>query len=99
MKRLYRSRDERMVAGVCGGLAKYLNIDPTLVRLAFVGFTLAGGAGVLLYAILAIIIPLEPAAEAQKPYAAQAPTEHPLAEEETRREAQEASIPSATYQR
>ncbi len=99
MKRLYRSRSERMIAGVCGGIAQYLNIDPTLVRLAFVGFTLAGGAGVLLYALLAIIMPLEPAPEGEMASTAQQTLQHPVAEGETRREVQEASIPSATYYR
>ena len=37
-KRLYRSRDERMISGVCGGIAKYFNVDPTLIRLLFVIF-------------------------------------------------------------
>lgn len=59
-KRLYRSRTERMVEGVCGGIAQYLGIDPTIVRLAFVAFTLAGGSGLLIYVLGMIIIPLEP---------------------------------------
>jgi len=46
-----------MIAGVCGGLARYLGIDATLVRLAFVLFTLAGGSGVLIYIILLIVMP------------------------------------------
>jgi phage shock protein C len=48
-----------MIAGVCGGLAAYLGVDSTLVRLAFVLFTLAGGAGPLAYLILCIITPSE----------------------------------------
>ena len=59
-KRLYRSRNERMIAGVCGGLGQYLGMDPTIVRLIFVVAVLAGFAGVLAYLILAIVIPLEP---------------------------------------
>ena len=59
-QKLTRSRSERMVAGVCGGLAKYFNIDPTIVRLAFVVMALAGGPGVLLYIILWIVTPCEP---------------------------------------
>ncbi|HHX43933.1 MAG TPA: PspC domain-containing protein [Chloroflexi bacterium] len=59
-RRLYRSRTERMVEGVCGGLAQYLNVDPSLVRLAFVAFSLAYGSGLLIYLLAAIIIPLEP---------------------------------------
>ncbi len=59
-RRLYRSRSERMVSGVCGGLAEYFNVDPTLVRLAFVLLTLANGVGVILYIIAAFIVPLNP---------------------------------------
>ena len=55
--RLMRSRSDSMLGGVCGGLGKYLNIDSTLVRLFFLIFTLAGGAGVLIYLILWIILP------------------------------------------
>jgi phage shock protein C len=60
MKRLYRSRDERMLGGVCGGLAEYLNADPTLIRLLFVVFALAGGPGIIAYLLFWIIVPLEP---------------------------------------
>jgi phage shock protein C len=58
--RLYRSQTDRMVAGVCGGLAKYFNVDPTVIRLVFVVLALAGGPGLLLYLILWIITPIEP---------------------------------------
>lgn len=59
MKRIYKSRTDKMVCGVCGGVADYFNVDPTLIRLLFVllGCT---GSGVLAYIIAAIIIPLEP---------------------------------------
>lgn len=60
-KKLYRSRDERMVAGVAGGIAEYFNVDPTIIRLLFVITAMAGGPGLLAYIILAIIIPEEPA--------------------------------------
>jgi len=62
-KRLYRSRSDRMISGVCGGLAAYLNLDPTLVRIVTVllGF-MSFGTALLLYLILAVIMPLEPAA-------------------------------------
>jgi phage shock protein C len=56
-KRLYRTREGRVVAGVCAGLAAYFGIDPTLVRLAFALFTIFGGAGVLLYLVAWIVIP------------------------------------------
>jgi phage shock protein C len=66
-KRLYRSRDERMISGVCGGIAKYFNVDPTLIRLLFVLFAFAGGPGLIAYIILAIIVPEEPAGQAAPP--------------------------------
>jgi phage shock protein PspC (stress-responsive transcriptional regulator) len=55
--RLHRSCRERMIFGVCGGLAETFDVDPTIVRLAFVLVTLAGGAGLLVYIILAIVLP------------------------------------------
>ena len=59
-KRLYRSRSDRRVAGVCGGIADYLAVDPTIVRIIWVIFAIAGGPGVVLYIILAAIVPEEP---------------------------------------
>jgi phage shock protein C len=59
-KRLTRSKTERMIFGVCGGMGEYLGIDPTLVRLAFALLTLfSGGIGLVLYIILTIIVPLK----------------------------------------
>jgi phage shock protein C len=60
-KRLTRSRSDRMLAGVCGGLADYFGIDPVLIRLAFVLFEVltAGAGGILLYVILWAIMPEE----------------------------------------
>ena len=58
-KRLYRSTKDRMIGGVCGGSANYFNIDPTLVRLAFVLIAMGAGSGILAYIIAAIIIPDE----------------------------------------
>lgn len=67
-KRLYRSRNDRMVAGVCGGLAHYFGIDPTLVRLAFAVLLLIGvGSPVLAYLVLWLIIPEEPVAQSEQP--------------------------------
>ena len=60
-KKLYRSRENRMIAGVCGGLGEYFEIDPTLVRLAVVFFSLWWGGGILLYLLAWFIIPEEPA--------------------------------------
>jgi len=59
-KRLYRSRTDRQIAGVAAGLAEYLGIDPTLVRLGFVLLALAGGPGLLLYIIMWMIVPEAP---------------------------------------
>ena len=59
-KRLYRSRKEKMLGGVCGGLAEYFDIDPVLVRILFVVAVFAGGSGVLAYIICWIIIPEQP---------------------------------------
>jgi len=57
MKKLYKSRNDRKLCGVCGGLAEYFNLDPTLVRLLWILFSLAGGAGLLCYIIAAIVMP------------------------------------------
>lgn len=61
MKRLYKSRVNKKICGVCGGLAEYFEIDSTLVRLALVVFTCLGGAGILAYIIAAIIMPYKDA--------------------------------------
>jgi len=57
-KKLYRSRIDRKLCGVCGGIGEYFNIDPTLIRVLFVIFGLTG-SGVLAYIIAALIIPEE----------------------------------------
>lgn len=61
-KRLYRSRSERMLAGICAGLAHYANLDPTVMRVIFVLVTLATGlaAGIIAYIALWVVIPEEP---------------------------------------
>ena len=56
-KKLYKSETNKMLAGVCGGIAEYFGVDPTLIRLAWVVFSLLGGSGVLAYILAAIIIP------------------------------------------
>ena len=62
-KRLYRSRSERMVAGICGGLAEYFDIDPTIVRLLFVFGTIFTGSGLFwVYLIMMIVVPEETSA-------------------------------------
>ena len=60
-KKLYKSNTNKMLAGVCGGIADYFGIDPTWIRLAWVIFSMTGGAGVLAYIVAALIIPDEPA--------------------------------------
>jgi phage shock protein C len=60
IRRLTRSRTERMIGGVCGGLGAYLEIDPTLIRLLFVLGLLFGGHGLLLYLVLLLVMPIEP---------------------------------------
>ena len=61
IKHLYRSKKDRMIAGVCGGLASYIGIDPTLVRLLFVLGLFAVGGTLLVYIIMMIVVPEEPA--------------------------------------
>ena len=58
-KKLYRSAKDKKIAGVCGGLAKYLNIDVTVIRVIWALIAL-GGAGILAYIVCALIIPEEP---------------------------------------
>lgn len=59
-KRLYKSNTNKIIDGVCGGIAEYFGIDPTLVRLGWVVFCAIGGCGILAYIIAAIIIPRSP---------------------------------------
>jgi len=59
-KKLYKSSTDKKLAGVCGGIAEYFNIDSTLVRLGWVVFSLLGGSGLLAYIIAAIIMPDRP---------------------------------------
>src|SRR3954465_838941 len=58
-KRLERSRSDRKLAGVCGGLARYFDIHPAFYRVGFVVLTLLGGAGILIYLAAALVIPDE----------------------------------------
>ena len=59
-KRLYKSRTDKKIDGVCGGIATYFGIDPTAVRLLWVVLSCFGGSGLLAYIIAMIIIPEEP---------------------------------------
>ncbi|MEG2053994.1 MAG: PspC domain-containing protein [Oscillospiraceae bacterium] len=62
-KKLYKSRNQKMVCGICGGVAEYFNIDTTLVRLIWAAFCICGGAGIIAYILAAIIIPEPPYGE------------------------------------
>jgi phage shock protein C len=59
-RKLYRSKTNRQVAGVCGGLAEYFNLDATLIRVLFVLLAVLGGSGLVLYIAMWIIVPNEP---------------------------------------
>ena len=62
-KKLFRSRNDRKLAGVCGGIGEYFEIDPVLIRLLWIFFTLAGGGGVLAYIIAWLVVPESPRVE------------------------------------
>jgi len=83
-KRLYRISEGSMIAGVCNGLAAYVNIDPTLVRLAFVLLTIFWGTGVLAYLVMAIVVP-----EARSPEEKAAASGNPTTAQEFIRRAKE----------
>ncbi len=57
MKKLCKSKTNRKICGVCGGIAEYLNADPTLIRLAFAVVALIAGSGILAYFLAALIMP------------------------------------------
>ena len=59
-KRLYRIKEDKMIAGVCSGLAEYFDIDPTIVRLAWLVAVFCAGGGLIAYIIAYIVIPKEP---------------------------------------
>ena len=59
MKKLFRSRENRMICGVCGGVAEYFNIDPTIIRVIWAIFGCTG-AGILAYFIAAVLMPSDP---------------------------------------
>ncbi len=59
-KKLYRSRDTRMIWGICGGLGQYFGVDPTLVRVITVATLIFGGWSLVAYIILRFVVPLEP---------------------------------------
>lgn len=59
-KKLYKSNSDQKLDGVCAGIAEYFDVDPTVIRLAWVLFSLCGGSGVLAYIICAIVMPRKP---------------------------------------
>jgi phage shock protein C len=59
-RKLYRSRTDRKLAGVCGGLAQYLNVDATVVRVVFIILAVLGGATIPIYLAMWVIVPYEP---------------------------------------
>ena len=59
-KKLYKINEGKVLDGVCGGIAKYFGLDPTIIRVAWVLFCALGGSGVLAYIICALVIPREP---------------------------------------
>ena len=59
MKKLCKSSSDRYICGVCGGIAQYIGVDPTVVRLVFAGLSILGGSGILLYLAAAFIMPEE----------------------------------------
>jgi phage shock protein C len=69
-RRLYKSRSDRMLDGICGGLAEYLSLDSTLIRLAWVLLTFLGGSGILLYIVAMIVMPNNPVVVQTQPGAA-----------------------------
>lgn len=79
-KRIYRSRRERMIGGVAGGIAEYFEIDPVIVRFAFIALTLFNGVGLILYIVGMVIIPdqvmtFDMKSENSIPYTPVAPSE------------------------
>lgn len=83
MKRLYRDKDNEMIAGVCSGIAEYLDVDPTVIRLVFVLFALMGGGGLWIYLVLWIIMPEEPVTLPEVVEILEKPKETAKAAEET----------------
>ena len=60
IKRLYRSGKNRVLGGVCGGLGEYFNVDPVIIRILWVAFSLLYGVGILAYILAWIIVPMNP---------------------------------------
>jgi len=90
LKRLYRSRYESMIGGVCGGLAHYFNVDVTIIRVVFVILALFAAGGVLIYIVLWIAIPIDPDFSFHQYYKPNTSTkmenEHPVDEAKEKKE-------------
>lgn len=87
MKKLYKSETNRIVCGVCGGIAEYLGVDATVVRLITAILCIAGGSGILLYLAAAVIIPGAPVGETEgSSRAADTPKAEPEAKAEAKAE-------------
>ena len=84
MKRLYKSRKDRVIAGVCGGVGEYFNLDPVLIRIIWVLFAVMGGSGILAYIIGMIIIPESPEATEPDPVEPAEPESPPATTRESR---------------
>ena len=82
MKKLYRSSSDQMIAGVCSGLADYFEVDPAIIRLAFVLLFFVGSGGFWVYIILWIVMPLESQHPAGDVEVKSKPAEKPLQVEE-----------------
>lgn len=72
-KKLYRSRQKRMLMGVCGGLGDYLNLDPTVIRILFLISAIFACTGVIIYLVMWLLVPEEPVLISQEPSAPTAP--------------------------
>jgi phage shock protein C len=79
IKRLYRSRDNRMVGGVAAGLGEFVSVDPTIIRLAFALSFFLWGGGLLIYLIMWVVVPEEPVAGATGTVAAKPAAKKPAA--------------------
>ncbi len=89
-KKLYKSNKNKMIDGVCGGIGEYCNIDPTLIRLAFVALCIFAGGGLLAYIVALIVIPRAPEGYDPKTFEAEA-TVSPDSEPKTAPEENNAS--------
>jgi phage shock protein PspC (stress-responsive transcriptional regulator) len=66
MKKLYRSINNKILGGVCGGIGEYFDVDPTIVRLLWILFIFAGGSGIIAYIVAWLIVPKQPRIKKKK---------------------------------